>query len=367
VASMTLVVVSGGLAAWLVAQMVGPGVFQDHMERAEHEPGSVAAHALEAFVSSGAVTLSAALGAAVLTSVVTGLLVSRRVASSLGNMAAVAAQVAAGRFDVRVEAPQIGSEFDGLAATINAMAERLGQNETMRKRLMSDIAHELRTPVATIAGYLDALDDGVETLSPQTTEVLRDQASRLTRLANDLGAVMKAESGTMALDLVPVHPQELVGASAESARARYESRRVALVTDVQPGTEWVVADRDRLGQVLGNLLDNALRHTPAGGVVRLTAQRHGGRAVRFVVADTGKGIDSEHLPYVFERFYRIDTARDRGHGGSGIGLAIVRALVVAHGGAVSAFSGGVGKGATFVVDLPARPVGPRWHAFSRPH
>ncbi|WP_460757648.1 sensor histidine kinase [Myceligenerans cantabricum] len=358
---------SGGLAAWLVVQAIGPSVFRDHMERAEDEPGSVAAHAREAFVSAGAVTLVVALGAAILVSLLTGFLVSRRVSSSLENTAAVAAQVAAGRFDARVVPLRIGTEFDGLAVTINAMAEKLGHNDTMRRRLMSDIAHELRTPVATIAGYLDALDEGVEELSPATTEVLRSQASRLTRLAEDLGSVMQAESGTVALDLSPVGAQELVAASAGAARARYVSRGVTLVTDVQPGTEAVVADRDRMAQVLGNLLDNALRHTPAGGVVRLTAQRHGGRFVRFAVADSGRGIEAEHLPYVFERFYRVDVARDRGHGGSGLGLAVVRALVIAHGGTVSAFSDGLGKGATFLVDLPARPAGLRWHPFLRPH
>lgn len=366
VLSMVLVMLCGVLVAWLVAQAVGPGVFRDHMERASHEPGSVGAHALEAFVSASAATLAAALAAAVATSVLIGFLVSRRVALSLRNTSRVAAQVSAGRFDVRAKPPGIGSEFDDLAGAINAMAERLGTNDAMRRRLMADIAHELRTPVATIAGYLDALDDGVEALSPATTEVLRAQASRLTRLADDLGAVMRAESGTMALDLVPVDPHELIEVCAESVRTRYEQAAVALVTHVRPGTPWIVADRDHMGQVLGNLADNALRHTPAGGTVRLTAEAQG-PAVRFVVADTGEGIEAEHLPYVFERFYRVDVARDRGHGGSGIGLAIVRALVLAHGGTVSVVSPGPGKGTTFVVDLPARPARPRWHAISRAH
>ncbi|WP_460888651.1 HAMP domain-containing sensor histidine kinase [Promicromonospora xylanilytica] len=366
VVSMTLVMLCGVLVAWLVAQAVGPGVFRDHMERASHEPGSVAAHALEAFVSASTATLAAALGAAVATSLLAGFLVSRRVASSLRNTATVAAQVSAGRFDVRVMPPGIGSEFDDLAGAINAMAQRLGRNDAMRRRLMADIAHELRTPVATISAYLDALDDGVEVLSPATTEVLQAQASRLTRLADDLGAVMRAESGAMVLDLVPVDAYELIEVCAESLRPRYERSGVALVTDVRPGTPRILADRDRMGQVLGNLVDNALRHTPAGGTVRLTAELHGA-VVRFAVADTGDGIEAEHLPYVFERFYRVDVARDRGHGGSGIGLAIVRALVLAHGGTVSVLSPGKSMGTTFVVDLPVRPDGPRWHPFSRGH
>lgn len=365
VAAMVLVVVSGGLAAWLVAPAVGPGVFRQHMERASHEPGSVAAHALEAFVSASTVTLAVALGASVMTSLVISLVVSRRVGSSLGGMSAVAAQVASGRFDVRVVPPGLGSEFDELAEAINGMAGRLGRNEEMRRRLMADVAHELRTPVATIAGYLDALEEGVEELTPATTDVLQAQASRLTRLADDLSAVARAEAGALPLDLMPVHPGELVEVAAHAVRAQYVSGAVRLVTHVQHGVGPVAADRDRFGQVLGNLLDNALRHTPAGGEVRLSAERRG-NGVRFTVADSGEGIAAEHLPHVFERFYRVDSARDRGHGGSGIGLAIVRALVVAHGGAVSAFSAGAGRGATFVVDLPARAARHRWPAVAGP-
>lgn len=356
VLSMALVLLTGGAAAWLVAQAVGPGQFRSHMAAAEHEPGSVAAHAREAFISASTLTLAAALGASVLVSFVLAVLLSRRVAGSLGAMATVSAQVAAGRFGERVVAPRIGSEFDELAGAINGMSERLGHDEDMRRRLMADVAHELRTPVSTIAGYLDAIEDGVQELDPATTQMLRAQASRLTRLVEDLSAVGEAESGAMRLDLRAVTPAELVELAVRAARPQYTARQVRLFAHVERGVPVVAADRDRFGQVLGNLLNNALRHTPPGGEVRLTAQRYRGE-VRFVVADSGEGIPPQHLPYVFERFYRVDTARDRGHGGSGIGLAIVRALVTAHGGTVTAFSGGTGQGAAFVVSLPPAPPG----------
>ncbi|GAA1863989.1 sensor histidine kinase [Myceligenerans crystallogenes] len=364
VTAMALVVMVSGAAAWLVARVVGPGIFRSYMTRAEHEPGSMADHAVQAFMSAGTLTLAVALGVSVATSLAIGAVMSRRVGKSLRNMARVAGQVATGRFSVRVRSPRVGSEFDELAAAINAMAERLGENESMRRQLTADVTHELRTPVATISAYLDAIDDGVEQLGPETIEVLRAQASRLTRLVEDLSAVARAESGTTVLDLTPVHPGELVELAAHAARAGFSARSVRLTTAVQQRLGTIAVDRDRMGQVLGNLLDNALRHTPAGGEVRLTAERHG-TGVRFMVVDTGEGIAAEHLPHLFERFYRADAARDRGHGGSGIGLAIVRALVMAHGGAISAHSEGPGRGATFVVDLPPTGATRAWPTINR--
>ncbi len=356
--AMVFVVLAGGLTAWLVASAVGPRVFHDHLENAEETSGSMATHAEAAFVSASAVTLSVALGASVATSLVVSLLLSRRIGASLGSMSTVAAQVAAGRYDVRVIPPHIGVEFDDLADAFNRMGARLEQSERMRRRLMADVAHELRTPVATIAGYLDALEEGVEDLTPATVDVLRAQAARLTRLASDLAAVTSAESGALTLALEPAAPGELASFAAEVARPRYEAKGVELTVFVDDDLPPVSADRDRLGQVLGNLLDNALRHTPTGGRVDVTARRIPD-GVRLGITDSGDGIDPAHLPHVFERFYRVDAARDRGHGGSGIGLAIARALVEAHGGIVSVHSDGVGRGATFTVDLPSYPAAPR--------
>ena len=358
IVAMVLVVVAGGLTAWLVASAVGPGVFHLHMEHAGQAPGSVVAHAEEAFVSASAVTLGVALGASVATSLVVSLFLTRRVGASLGKMSAMAAQVAAGRFNVRLVPPRIGAEFSELAEAFNQMSTRLDQNETMRRRLMADVAHELRTPVATIAGYLDALEDGVEQLTPATAEVLRVQASRLTRLAADLAAVTRAESGALPLAIEPTEAGDLVSAAVGAARPSFESKGVTLASRVDDHLPQVAADRDRFGQVLGNLLENALRHTPAGGRVLVVATS-APTGVRFTVVDTGEGIDREHLTHVFERFYRVDTARDRGHGGSGVGLAIVRALVIAHGGTVSVRSAGPGKGTAFLIDVPPAPTGPR--------
>jgi two-component system, OmpR family, sensor histidine kinase BaeS len=355
-AAAVLVVLAGGVAGWVVAAVIGPTVFHEHLHRAEETPGSMAQHAQEAFASASQVTLAVALGTSVVVSLGVSVFQARRIRSALGAMAASAGQVAAGGRDVRVPEPGMGREFSDLATALNGMAARLDQDAAMRRRLTDDVAHELRTPVATITAYLDAVEDGVQELSPETVEVLREQAARLTRLASDLAAVTRAENDGVALATTPTRPDALVAAAGRAAQEGFAERGVALEAGADVGLPTVDVDPVRLGQVLANLLDNALRHTPPGGSVRLEASR-AGEHVRFVVADTGDGIDAEHLPHVFERFYRVDAARDRGSGGSGIGLAVVRALVEAHGGTVVAESAGRGTGARFVVDLPPPSAG----------
>ncbi len=350
-AAMALVMVAAALAAWLVAGAIGPGLFHRHMAEAEGSPGTVVEHAESAFASASALTLAVALTAAVLTALIVSVVLARRIGAALGSLSGAAGEVAAGRFEVRLAQPRVGAEVDDLADAFNTMAARLHQDEQLRRRLMADVAHELRTPVATISAYVDALEDGVQELTPTTIDVLRTQASRLTRLAADLAAVTKAESGALELNVQTVAPADLVATAISAATVPAEQAGVDLVVQTETALPQIRVDRDRFAQVLGNLLDNAIRHTPTGGHITVHAQASAS-GVRFTVTDTGEGIGPEHLPHVFERFYRVDTARDRSHGGSGIGLAIVKALVTAHGGTVVAHSDGLGHGSSFVVDLP---------------
>jgi signal transduction histidine kinase len=350
-AAMALVVLAAALAAWLVAGAVGPALFHRHMAQAASAPGTAVEHAESAFASASALTMGVALAASVLTALIASLVLARRIGASLGSMSGAAGEVAAGRFDVRLPQPRIGAEFDDLADAFNTMTARLNQDEDLRRRLMADVAHELRTPVATISAYIDAIEDGVQELTPVTVEVLRAQASRLTRLAADLASVAQAESGGLHLNLAPAAPDELLSQAASAAAVRAERAGVAVRVHAVPGLPTVRVDRDRFAQVLGNLLDNAIRHTPSDGQITLSAEP-GREGVRFVVADTGQGIPPEHLPHLFERFYRVDTARDRTQGGSGIGLAIAKALVQAHGGRISAHSEGPGRGSQFVIEIP---------------
>lgn len=347
------VVVVAALTALLVAGAVGPYLFHEHLGYARGGSAEDAvAHAEQAFRTAGALSLAIGLTAATAAAFAVSVFFTRRIAAGLGTLASAAREVADGRFGSRVPSPQMGAEFDALVEAFNDMAARLAASEALRHRLLSDVAHELRTPVATLSAHLEGLEDDVTELSPETVRLLRAQGSRLTRLAEDLAAVTRAESGETALVLALRHPADLVQAAVLAARERATAAGVDVVA-VAPGPlPDVAADAERMGQVLGNLVDNALRHTPPGGRVTVAA-RQVGDLVELSVTDTGEGIAAEHLPHVFERFYRAEAARDRRSGGSGIGLAIVRALVEAHGGTVTAASDGPGRGARFAVTLPA--------------
>lgn len=361
---MALVILVGGLTALVVAALVGPVFLERHLVEMQSEPGTAIEHATIALRSASTLTLTVAVGASVATSLIASLVLARRIGASLGAMSSAAASVAAGRLHARVVRPGVGSEFDELADAFNEMAARLDEDEVLRRRLMADVAHELRTPVTTMGATLDAVEDGIAELSPQTVATLRAQASRLTRLSADLAAVTRAESGQLHLDRRPVLPAELLHRAADAARERYAAGGVTLRVEPEHGLPPVTVDPDRFGQVLANLLDNAVRHTPAGGCVTLSA-RGDGPMLLLEVRDTGEGIEAVHLPRLFERFYRADEARDRGRGGSGIGLSISRALIQSHGGTIAAFSDGPGSGARFVIAVPAAGV-PQAGNFSKP-
>ena len=350
----TLVLLTGILTAWLIAGAVGPTLFHKHL--AEANVGATPAqigHTEMAYQSANAISLSLALLAALVVAMAVNVYIARRIGRSVATIADAASDVAGGHYDVRVNPPGLGAEFDALASGFNQMADRLGSVERTRRRLLADLGHEMRTPVATLEAYLEALEDGVATLDAATVQLLRSQTRRLARLSEDIATVSRTEEGQVRLDLHPVHPESVIAAAADSVGEAYQTKGVRLVTEIAIGLPELSLDAERMGQVLCNLLDNALRHTPPGGTVTIsatTSPASGG--VVLSVADTGDGIPAEHLTHVFERFYRVDTARDRAHGGSGIGLAIAKALVQAHGGQLTAASPGSGQGSIFRILLP---------------
>ena len=359
-AALALVLATAALTAWLVAGAVGPSIFHEHLVfEGTRTAEEALTHAEAAFRTASGLALSIALGTAVVAALAVSLVLTRRIGTSLAALTSAAWQVAGGRYEARVPTPDMGHEFEELVDAFNRMAARLEASERLRHRLLADVAHEVRTPVATLSAYLEGLEDGITELTPETVALLRAQGTRLTRLAEDLAAVTKAESGELRLSMVEASPVEVLRLAELAARDRAGAAGVELVLEnPPPALPGITIDPDRIAQVLGNLVDNALRHTPAGGRVALSAARVPD-GVSLTVADTGEGIAAEHLPHVFERFYRADTARDRHSGGSGIGLAITRAIVEAHGGTVSAQSPGRGGGSRFVVTLPVRPTEPR--------
>ncbi len=286
--------------------------------------------------------------------IVLGLLLARSIAAPLSRLATAAHQLAQGALDERV--PVRGTEEMAEAAqAFNDMAASLEQAEILRRNLVADIAHELRTPLTVIQGNLQAILDDVYPLEKREIATIYDETLVLGRLVSDLRDLSQAEAGQLNLNLQPTEVQLMLdgvrNAFAEHARQQDIHLGSTDANDIPP----VLADPDRLRQILNNLVGNALRHTPEGGQVQIVAAQKGGGQnegrVRFSVVDTGPGIPVNDLPHVFDRFWRAERSRSREHGGSGLGLSISKQLVEAQGGEIGVESE-VGSGSMFWFTLP---------------
>jgi two-component system sensor histidine kinase BaeS len=305
----------------------------------------------DAFRASLGQGLLVAAAAAVITAIGASLLVSRRIARPVSLLAEASHLIADGHYAERV-AVSGQDELGELGASFNSMAAALEATEQRRAELIGDVAHELRTPLATLRGYLEGLMDGVVEPSDQTWVRLHDETGRLQRLVDDLQELSRAEAGQLMLQTRPLDAAGLTRDAVERLGPAYAEKGIRLETDLAAGLPTVLADADRTVQVLTNLLGNALRYTSAPGRVCVKVAPAGGRGVAISVSDTGVGIPPEHLSRIFERFYRVDKSRSRAQGGSGIGLTIARALIEAMGGRLWAESAGAGRGATFTFTLP---------------
>jgi two-component system, OmpR family, sensor histidine kinase BaeS len=367
-AAMTLVVLAGAGSLLAVALPAAPPLFGDHLRRSGL-PGLTPAlleHVDRAFTEATLISLGAATAGAVLTAGLVAWLVARRLAAPVAELAGATARLADGNYDTHLPDPRLGPEFGALTTAVNQLGDQLAASEQTRRRLLADLGHELRTPIAALEATVEAITDGVLPVDAETVGTLAEQASRLGRLAADLESVSRAEERQLALRLRPARPADLARRAGTALRPRYRARGVELRIAADDPGPVVTVDEDRLVEALMNLLDNALRHTPPGGTVTVTADRVAGGpgepgTARLAVTDTGEGFPPERAALLFERFYRADPARrpgppERGAGqhGSGIGLTITRAIVRAHHGEVSAHSAGPGRGATFTITLPVR-------------
>jgi signal transduction histidine kinase len=345
------VVIASIATTTAVAALVGPPMFRRLMDQAV-QPAANGKHPYElAFRDATAMSVGIALGVSALTALALSWYLSRRAHRSATALSEAASAVAAGHYDIRVPPPGLGKEFDAVAAAFNKMAQQLGVVDDTRRQMLADLAHEIRTPVAVLDAYMEALEDGVRRLDQDTIATLRDQTRRLTRFSVDVNALSAAERRTTSIDSQWVSSKSLIDTSVAAFAPRYSSKGVGLTSRIADELPTLWADPERLGQVLGNLLDNALRHTSSGGCVEVTATAADDELL-IAISDTGAGVAREHLPRLFDRFYRADAARDRQHGGAGIGLSIAKALVDAHGGHIEAHSDGHGTGSTFSVTLP---------------
>ena len=265
-----------------------------------------------------------------------GFFLIRMVLSPLHQMVNVTAKIAKGDFTSRVQTLP-NDEIGELGKTFNAMTDNLERTEQLRKKMVVDVAHELRAPLTNIRGYLEAMRDGVIEPGSKVVELLHDETLRLGNLSEDLMRLTVADSARLTLEREIVELHEFLPHSLKLFEAQLAEKSITTNTRIANGAGRVYADSEKLAQIMQNLLHNAWQYTPPKGKVGITVERVE-RAVKIIVANTGEQIAREDLSLIFERFYRVDKSRSREHGGAGIGLAIVKDLVEAHGGQVGAQS-----------------------------
>ena len=280
-----------------------------------------------------------------------GVVFARRAARPVRDAAAAARALAAGDRDTRLDAGR-ADEFGQMGAAFNALADAAEDQEKLRQGFAAEVAHELRTPLTILRSQVEGLQVGVLDPTPQALTSLDEEVRRMSRLVADLQILGSADAAGFSLERAPVDLAELAGETAREFAGLFEGAGIALATRLDPVTAW--ADRTRVAQILANLLSNALKYTPAGGLARLEVTADGTWAL-IRVSDSGPGIAADELPHIFDRFFRGRTARPAG---SGIGLTVVAELAAAHGGTAEAASQ-PGCGATFTIRLPAQTAHPR--------
>jgi signal transduction histidine kinase len=321
------------LVVWLAVDFLAADYFSILMERYHIDPAESHQMFLDAIHRYLIQVSVAALALAGLLS----FLLTRKVLRPLSDMAAISKRIAAGDYSDRVETAS-RDEVGHLAQAFNQMADGLERIERLRRSMVVDMAHELRTPLTNIRGYLEALADGVVPPSKETFELLQQEILRLVRLAEDLSQLTKADAARAYLQREAISLPGLIGQVLELYRYQFEARGIAVHTDCAGTAERVTGDRDKLLQVLRNLIQNACQYTPAGGSLSISTERVA-EGIKATFANTGPEIAPSDLRLLFERFFRAEKSRSRDSGGAGIGLAIVKELVEAHGGRVGAESG----------------------------
>ncbi len=293
-------------------------------------------------------SLYAAL-AAILTGLILGIFLARRLTRPVRELTSATRAMAKGDLEQRVPV-RSQDELGELAASFNQMSADLARANELRRQMTADIAHDLRTPLSVIKGYAEGLRDGVLPATPDTFQTVHQEAEHLSRLVEDLRTLSLADAGELTLIRELVHPRELLERTAAAHLPRAQQLEIDLQVTAEPNVPAVNVDPERMAQVLGNLVSNALRHTPAGGQILLAAAQRGSNAL-LTVQDNGAGIAPDKMRRIFTRFYRGDAARQAHEGESGLGLAIAKSLVELHGGTISVESV-LGEGTAFTIVLP---------------
>ncbi len=289
-------------------------------------------------------------GVAVIVALVVGILLARTITNPIKELTGATTAVAQGELGRQVDV-HAKDEIGELASSFNQMSSDLARASQQRRQMTADIAHELRTPLSIILGYTESLRDGILPPDVETFDILHDEAEHLSRLVHDLRTLSLADAGKLELNLQQIFATELLQTVSAKYRHQAEQQSVLLKVEVNSSLPQVEVDPDRIEQVLGNLVSNALRFTPAFGEIVLTAVQSDPNHIQLVVNDNGKGIPENVLPKIFDRFYKADASRQAHEGESGLGLAIARSIVRMHQGTIEVASE-IGKGTTFTITLP---------------
>ncbi len=335
-ASRVPIEVDGAIVGWLILEPL----------QSRPAPGSPEANFQ---LSINRVTMMSATGAAAI-ALLLGILLARTLTRPIRELTAATQAIAKGKLGQQVTV-RTSDELGQLASAFNQMSADLARGSALRRQMTADIAHELRTPLSLILGYTESLSDGKLPTRQETFNIMHEEAQHLNRLVDDLRALSLAEAGELPLTRQNVAPRSLLERVVAAHAPKAERRGISMQVEAAPDLPEIEVDTGRMAQVLENLMSNALRHTSAGGRIVLSAEAQDG-SVCLRVADTGSGIAPEDLPYVFDRFYRGDKSRQRTGSESGLGLAIAKSLVEAHGGSISVEST-PGEGTTFAVALPS--------------
>jgi signal transduction histidine kinase len=322
------------LVVWLSIDQLAAGYFMALMDKYAVSPNDIHQMFLAAVHRYLLWASIAALGLAFVISY----FLLRRILQPLSQMAAITREVAAGNFSARVEVTS-RDEVGQLGIAFNRMADSLAQVEQLRKTMVADVAHELRTPLTNLRGYLEALNDKVLPPSPETFAMLQQEIMRLVSLVENLQQLARADAARAFLKREKLSLADVAEQILTLYQPHFQEKKISVEKSIAPDVEFVMADRDKLLQAVRNLVENAWKYTPQNGRVALAIQPDKD-AVKLVISNTGPGIMAHDLKFIFERFFRADRSRSRDAGGAGIGLAIVKELIEAHGGHVGAESQG---------------------------
>lgn len=344
-----LIILNGSILT-AIALLFAPSIFHEHLSEAGVTSPLVIEHVTHAYISSFRVSMTVAGVISLLISAFFAWFFILRITEPIQNARVFAENIAKQKPNAQDPAESAFPELNELSESLRKMSANLDEAQGEQTRLLHDLAHEIRNPISTILATVDGIEDGVINPSAKTWQTIRDQLQRVNRLSNDLREVT-ISNDSFAGEVIQVAPSMLVESAHTAWVPRIGGKEISFNLTVQQSLPRIYVDPQRIGQVLSNLLENALRHTPRGGSISVEVLKTS-TEVHFIVSDNGEGISTENLSRIFERLFRADVSRRTSDSGSGLGLTIARTIAENHHGSLTATSEGIGKGTSFTLALP---------------